>query len=314
MEEKGVCHDVVVYNAMIKGYCKFGMMSEAILCMSSMRKVGCIPDEFTYTTLIDGYAKQGNISAALRFLCHMMKRRCSPNVVTYSSLISGYCKIGDMDSAEDLFENMQSEGLFPSVIHYTIIIGSLFKKDEVIKAAAYFESMLLNHCSPNEVTLHYLVNGLTNSMSCIINLTSHSSTVKVHNKSALLDVFKGMVSDGLDPRISALNATIFSLCRHNMLEKALNLKDEMANKGYTPDPVTFLSLLYGFCSIGKPSNWRGVLPNEFQQDEFEIIFRYKTLFDQHVVKSVSLEVYRVLQLYAKEFQFIQQPDRRFVCS
>ena len=158
-----------------------------------------------------------------------------------------------------------------------------------------------------------LVNGLTNSMPCIINLTSHS-TVKVHNRSALLDAFKGMVSDGLDPRISALNSIIFSLCRHNMLEKALNLKDEMAKKGYAPDPVTFLSLLYGFCSIGKPSNWRGVLPNEFQQDEFEIMFRYKALFDQHVVKSVSLEVYRVLQLYAKDFQFIQQLDQRFVCS
>jgi pentatricopeptide repeat protein len=243
----------------------------------------------------------------------MMKRRLHPNVVTYSSLISGYCKIGDMDSAEDLFQKMQSIGLSPNVIHYTIIIGSLFKKDEVAKAAAYFESMLLNHCSPNEVTLHYLVNGLTNSMPFIINLTS-SSTVKVNNKSALLDVFKGMVSDGLDPRISALNAIIFSLCRHNMLEKALNLKDEMAKKGYTPDPVTLLSLLYGFCSIGKPSNWRGILSNKFQQDEFEIIFRYKTLFDQHVVKSVSLEVYRVLQLCAKEFQFIQQDDQRSVYS
>ena len=72
--------------------------------------------------------------------------------------------------------------------------------------------MLLNHCSPNDATFHYLVNGLTNSMPCIINLTSHS-TVKVHNRSALLDAFKGMVSDGLDPRISALNSIIFSLCR-----------------------------------------------------------------------------------------------------
>ncbi|EEC67631.1 hypothetical protein OsI_35025 [Oryza sativa Indica Group] len=38
MEHKGVRPDIVSCNAMIKGYCQFGMMSEAILCMSNMRK------------------------------------------------------------------------------------------------------------------------------------------------------------------------------------------------------------------------------------------------------------------------------------
>ncbi|TVU50794.1 hypothetical protein EJB05_02184, partial [Eragrostis curvula] len=312
MEQKGVCPDVVGYNAMIKGYCQFGMMNEAILCMSSMKKVGCIPDEYTYTTVMDGYAKQGNISASLRLLCDMMKHRCKPNVVTYSSLISGYCKIGDTDAAEELFENMQSEDLVPNVIHYTILIGSLFKKDKVNKAAEYFERMLLNHCPPNDVTSHYLVNGLTNSTTWIIN-SYYSSTVKFHDKNALLDVFKGLVSDGWDPRISAYNSIIFSLCRHNMLGKALDLKDKMGNKGYSPDPITFLSLLYGFCSVGKPKNWGSILPNEFQKGELEIIFKYKTLLDQHVVDSVSCEVSRIVQLYA-EFQYAQQPEQRFAGS
>ncbi|CAN6339533.1 unnamed protein product [Urochloa humidicola] len=313
MEVKGVCLDVVGYNAMIKGHCKFGMMNEAILCMSSMRKAGCIPDKFTYTTLIDGYAKQGNMSAALRFTCDMMKRRCNPNVVTYSSLICGYCKIGDTDSAEGLFATMQSEGLFPNVVHYTILIGSLFKKDKVVQAAEYFEHMLLNHCSPNDATLHYLVNGLTNCLPSIIN-SKYSYSVKAHKNSALVDVFKGLISDGLDPRISAYNAIIFSLCRHNMLEKALDLKEKMANKGYSPDPVTFLSLLYGFCSVRKPRDWRSVLPNEFQQVELEIICRHETLFNQHVDKSVSCEASRVLQLYVEEFQSLQNPEQRFAGS
>ena len=93
MEQKGVRPDVVGYNAMIKGYCQFGLMNEAILCMNSMRKVGCIPDDFTYTTLITGYAKQCNVVGALRLLCDMMKRRCQPNVVTYSlvELLSLIC-------------------------------------------------------------------------------------------------------------------------------------------------------------------------------------------------------------------------------
>jgi pentatricopeptide repeat protein len=313
MEEKGGCLDIVAYNTMIKGYCKFGMMNEAVMCMSSMRKVGCIPDEFTYSTLIDGYAKKGDIKAALRFLCDMMKRRCKPNVVTYASLICGYCNIGDTDSAQDLFASMQSEGLFPNVVHYTVLIGSLFKKDKVIQAAAYFEHMLLNHCCPNDATMHYLVNGLTNCRYGMIN-SNCSDTDQAHKKSALLDVFKGLISDGLDPRISAYNAIIFSLCRHNMLGKAMDLKDKMSNKGCLPDPITFLSLLYGFCSVGKSGKWRSALPNELQQDEFEIICKHMTLFSQHVISPVRDEVSRVLQLYAEEFQFLQQPEQRFAGS
>ncbi|CAD6343704.1 unnamed protein product [Miscanthus lutarioriparius] len=313
MEEKGGCPDIVAYNTMIKGYCKFGMMNEAVMCMSSMRKVGCIPDEFTYTTLIDGYAKKGDIKAALRFLCDMMKRRCKPNVVTYASLICGYCNIGDTDSAEDLFASMHSEGLFPNVVHYTVLIGSLFKKDKAIQAAAYFEHMLLNHCSPNDATMHYLVNGLTNCRYGMIN-SNCSDTDQAHKKSALLDVFKGLISDGLDPRIAAYNAIIFSLCRHNMLGKAMDLKDKMSNKGCLPDPITFLSLLYGFCSVGKSGKWRSALPNDFQQDEFEIICKRMTLFNQHVISPVRHEVSRVLQLYAEEFQFLQQPEQRFAGS
>jgi pentatricopeptide repeat protein len=284
---------------MIKGYCQFGMMNEAILCMNSMRKVRCIPDEFTYTTLITGYAKQGNIIGALRLLCDMMKRRCQPNVVTYSSLINGYCKLGDTDAAEGLFANMQSEGLFPNVITYTILIGSLFKKDEVVKAAVYFEHMLLNRCSPSDITLHCLVSGLTNSMACIIS-PNCSDTVKMHDKHALLDIFKGLVNDKWDPRNSAYNAIIFSLCRHNMLGKALDIIDKMASKGYSPDSVTFISLLYGFCSVGKPRGWRSILPNEFRRDQLEIASRYKILFNQYVAKSVGCEVSSALQLYLEE--------------
>uniref|UniRef100_A0A0E0IY12 Uncharacterized protein n=1 Tax=Oryza nivara TaxID=4536 RepID=A0A0E0IY12_ORYNI len=295
MEHKGVRPDIVSCNAMIKGYCQFGMMSEAILCMSNMRKVGCIPDEFTYTTVISGYAKQGNLNGALRWLCDMIKRKCKPNVVTYSSLINGYCKTGDTDSAEGLFANMQAEALSPNVVTYTILIGSLFKKDKVLRAGLYFETMLLNHCSPNDVTLHYLVNGLTSCTPCVINSIC-CNTSEVHGKDALLVVFKKLVFDIGDPRNSAYNAIIFSLCRHNMLREALDFKNRMAKKGYVPNPITFLSLLYGFCSVGKSMNWRTILPNEFQQEEFEIIFRYKFLFDQYATESVCCEVSRQLEV------------------
>ena len=95
-------------------------------------------------------------------------------------------------------------------------------------------------------------------------------------------------------------AIIFSMCRHNMLGNALDIINKMAHKGYSPDSVTFISLLYGFCSVGKSRDWRSILPNEFQRDQLEIASRYKILFDQYVAKSVGCEVSSALQLYLEE--------------
>lgn len=177
----------------------------------------------------------------------------------------------------------------------------------------YFEYMLLNQCSPNDYTLHSLVTGLCNSMASIIS--SHcSSTVNLHGKGALLDIFRALVNDRCDPRNSAYNAIIFSLCIHNMLGEALDLKNKMANKGYKPDSATFLSLLYGFCSVGKSREWRTILPNEFQRDELEVASRYKILFDQYVVKSVGCEVYSVFQLYLEECRSSKQMELKFANS
>lgn len=199
------------------------------------------------------------------------------------------------------------------MVTYTILIGSLFKKDKVLRAGLYFETMLLNHCSPNDVTLHYLVNGLTSCTPCVINSIC-CNTSEVHGKDALLVVFKKLVFDIGDPRNSAYNAIIFSLCRHNMLREALDFKNRMAKRGYVPNPITFLSLLYGFCSVGKSMNWRTILPNEFQQEEFEIIFRYKFLFDQYATESVCCEVSRVLQQYLAECKSLQRVEQKFANS
>jgi pentatricopeptide repeat protein len=70
--EKDIDPGVMGYNAMIKGFCKFGMMK--------VRKGGHAPDVFTYTTLIDGYVKQHDLDGALKMLGLMVKERCKPNV------------------------------------------------------------------------------------------------------------------------------------------------------------------------------------------------------------------------------------------
>lgn len=136
----------------------------------------------------------------------------------------------------------------------------------------------------------------------------------MHDKGALLDIFRGLVNGNWDPGNAAYNAIIFSLCRHNMLRNALDILNKMANKGYSPDSVTFIALLYGFCSVGKSRDWRSILPNDFRPDQLEIASGYKILFDQYVAKSVGCEVSSALRLYLEECRSLKQMEHKFTCS
>ena len=303
MSQKGIRHGVVAYNAMIKGYCKHGMMSYAISCINKMRQDGLRPDEFTYTTIIDGYVKLSDLNGALGVFCDMVKRKCRPNVVTYTALINGFCRKGEFSRAETLLREMQTYGLVPNVVTYSIFIGTFCKDNKIARAASFFEEMLLQKCPPNDVTFHYLINGLTNSISLPDSMSK--SGIQEYSESALLNVFINMVSDGWDYRTSAYNAIIFCLCKHQMLTKGLELRDKMLQKGCSPDSITFLFLLHGICSDGKSREWKSILSCDFQQRELETALAYTKLLDRHINQGASSGVSFILHSLLDDSKIIQ---------
>ena len=125
--EKGIDPRVVGYNALIKGFCRFGMMKDAFSCIIRMRKGHHVPDAFTYTTLIDGYVKQHDLDGALKMFELMVKQRCKPNVVTYTALINGFCGKADTNRTEKIFREMQSCGLEPNVAVPLYLLGGFVK-------------------------------------------------------------------------------------------------------------------------------------------------------------------------------------------
>ncbi|KAM1011485.1 hypothetical protein ACFX2C_046821 [Malus domestica] len=191
--EKGLNPGVVEYNAMIKGFCKFGMMMDALSCFEKMQKVHHHPGEFAYSTIIDGCVKQHNLDATLSFFELIVKQGCKPNVVTKTSLIYGFCHKGD----------------------------SCGDEGNRAKAASFFELMLKNKCIPNDVTFHYLVNGFTNNEPGAIPKEVNES--QQNEKSICLGVFRRMISDGWFQKAAVYNSIIICLCHHGMGKTAIQL-------------------------------------------------------------------------------------------
>nr|CAB3489013.1 unnamed protein product [Digitaria exilis] len=289
--------DVVTFNTLISVFCQKGDVRRALQLLRAAIRRDLEPNQCSYTPLIHRFCIRGEVMVASDLLVEMMGRGHTPDAVTFGALIHGLVVVGRISEALIVREKMAERQVMPDATIYNVLLSGLCKKRMLPAAKNLLAEMLEQNVQPDKFVYTTLIDGFIRSenlsdarkvfefmeekgvcpdvvgYNAMIKGYYYSGIVKAEKKTTLLDVFKVLVSDGLDQRISTKNAIIFSLCRHNMLEKALEWKDKMANKGYSSDRITFLSLLYGFCSVGKPGNWRNILPNEFQKDEIEIILR-----------------------------------------
>ena len=294
--EKGVKVDVVHHNAMIKGFCRSGMLNEALMCMNRMTEERLVPDEFTYSTIIDGYVKQQDMTTALKIFRDMGKTKCKPNVVTYSSLVNGFCCQGDFKRAEETFKEMQSCGLVPNVVTYTTLIRSFAKDGSTLgKAVYYWELMLRNKCVPNEVTFNCLLEGFVKKESGeVVSEPSNEG-----ERSLFLEFFYKLKSDGWSDHAAAYNSVIASLSVHGMVKTACRFQDRMVKKGFSPDPVSSVAILHGFCVVGNSKQWKNSVFCDLDEKGLEVAARYSLILERHFPQAVTSEASSMLHLMAK---------------
>lgn len=309
--EKGLDPGVVGYNAMIKGFCKFGMMSDALSCLKEMKKRNHHPDGYTYSTIIDGYVKQHNLDAAPEIFKQMVKQRCRPNVITYTSLINGFCRKGDTNGAVKTFVEMQSRGVEPNVVTYSILIGNFCKEGKLAKAASVFELMLRKKCSPNDVTFHYLLNGFTNIAPAAISKEVNESQEK--EKSSFLDFFERMISDGWIQKSAVYNSIIICLCQYGMVETALQLSDKFRNKGIDLDSVSFAAVLHGVCLEGRSKDWKNIISFNLKEKELQTAVKYSHIIDARFhggrISDATLALQSLVEDYKSQHQEMEDLKR-----
>ena len=111
----------------------------------------------------------------------------------------------------------------------------------------------------------------------------------------VLGIFNSMISDGRDHKTAAYNTIVLCLCKYQMVEKGIELKNEMALKGCAPDSLTFLFLLHGICEEGRSNEWRSILSSNFPRNELEIAFKYAKLLDVYLNQGMSSEASLIVQ-------------------
>ncbi|KAM0030400.1 putative tetratricopeptide-like helical domain superfamily [Helianthus debilis subsp. tardiflorus] len=182
--------NVVMYNTMIKGLCKFGnnvtplallrlRLSTSRMFVGDMEGVhsyvegicerdglvGVVEDDMEGVHSSQFLGKNGEEwpngrwDEASKLLKEMEDENISPNVQTFTALVDAFCKEGKVKEAEVVINIMIERGEVPNILTYSSLIDGYCLRGEMIKAREIFDSLTLRGLVPDVVTYSSLLNG-----------------------------------------------------------------------------------------------------------------------------------------------------------
>ncbi|KAB2604008.1 pentatricopeptide repeat-containing protein [Pyrus ussuriensis x Pyrus communis] len=232
MEGGKIAPDIMIYNTMIKGYCKGGKTQKAMEKAMEGRNVE--PDKITYMTSIQGCYSEGDVDSCLGLYqemdekgleipshayrkCEeayavfedMIRRDVKPmddiNAMFYPSLIDGLGKAGRLDEAERLFDKMVVKGCphdsYCYNAHYALI-DALAKCGKTDEALALFKKM---------------------------------EEEGWHRNEEALKPWHTMIDKSITPNVASFRALSIWVCLSGKVARACKILDELAPMGVIPE-------------------------------------------------------------------------------
>lgn len=102
--------DLVMCNILIKALLMVGLFEDALDIYKGLPQIGLSPNSVSYCSLIDGYCKVGMISEALEIFDDF-RRASNPPPAAYKRIVKGLCDEGLVDMAVDVFIEYMRKGM-----------------------------------------------------------------------------------------------------------------------------------------------------------------------------------------------------------
>ncbi|KAL1209995.1 Large ribosomal subunit protein [Cardamine amara subsp. amara] len=246
MKTRGVSPDVVTYNTMINGFCRFKKMDEADKVFVEMKGNNIEPSVVSYTTMIKGYLAVDRVDDGLRIFEEMRCLGIEPNATTYSTLLPGLCDAGKMVEAKNMLKNMMAKHIAPkdNSIFLKLLVsqseaGDMAAATEVLKAmaalnvpaeAGHYGVLIENQCKANAY----------NRAIKLVDTLVEKEIILRHQ-------------DTLEMKPSAYNPIIEYLCSNGQAAKAEVLFRQLMKRGIQ-DQDALNNLIRGHAKEGNPDS------------------------------------------------------------
>ncbi|KAL5559329.1 hypothetical protein UlMin_035540 [Ulmus minor] len=215
--------------AMLGGYARQGLSTDAVQLFREMQIEGVLPDEITMVSVLSACADLGALELGKWIESYVEKEGIQKSVELQNALIGMFAKCGDVDKALKLFRKMKEK----TIVSWTSVIVGLAMHGLGSEAISLFDEMRRSGIIPDYV--------------CFIGLLSacsHSGLVDEGKR-----FFSLMKEDyEIVPKIEHYGCMVDMLCRAGLVDEALLFVQEMP---INPNPVILRTLSSACRAFGK---------------------------------------------------------------
>ncbi|CAL5338453.1 unnamed protein product [Camellia sinensis] len=227
-------HDIVLWNCLIDGYAKNGLLEESLALLQLMKCEQLKPNSSTLAGLFSACAASGALALGQCVHDYVEEDRLVLDEILGTALVDMYSKCGLLNKGIDVFNRMESK----DIKSWTAMISGFGIHGQAKNAVAFFHRMEDEGFIPNEVTF-----------LAVLSACSHGGLVTEGTS-----IFESMVRDyGLTPKAEHYGCVIDLLGRAGLLEEAYKLIKGLPSEG---DAIAWRALLaacrvHGNVCLGK---------------------------------------------------------------
>lgn len=200
--------DSVTWSAMIGGYARLGMSTDAIELFRNMQTAGVCADEITMVSLLSACTDLGALELGKWVESYIEREKVQKSVELCNALIDMFAKCGDVDKALRLFRNTSDR----TIVTWTSVIDGTAMHGRGLEAVSLFEEMKKAGVAPDDVAFIGL-----------LTACSHSGLVEEGRK-----YFSLMTKDfAVVPKIEHYGCMVDLLSRAGLVKDALEFVQKM---------------------------------------------------------------------------------------
>ncbi|KAI5314290.1 hypothetical protein L3X38_043466 [Prunus dulcis] len=214
--KNGMTSNSFILSGIVDVYCKCGNMKYA----KSVHAAMGFENSFSVTSMIMGHAFHGNLVEAWRLFDSLDEK----STVVWTALFSGYLKSQKCEAVFQLLSEFRAkESIVPDAAILISVLGAC-----AIKAAL----------DPGKQIHAYILRSRIE-----VDKKLFSALVDMYSKSGSITYAEKLFKRGSDRDIILYNVMLAGYAHHGHEKKAIQIFNEMLERGIKPDVVTFLAIL-----------------------------------------------------------------------